>query len=96
MVWGMPGIGGGLGKCALCGDTFCRDILGLHADGEQRMVAVVGINGLGDVALHQDCRDKLEGIVAAGADWHDLPTGPLRDVFAQQEAAHPKEPTDGE
>lgn len=67
----MPGPGGSLGMCALCGDTFMFTM---------EMVQMVAIKGMDkDVCLHEKCMKVLE---ANGSDWHTLPEGPLRRAYA--------------
>lgn len=69
----MPGIGGSLGMCALCGDGFITEIL------LGKSVRTVGIDGMDkDVCLHDKCLKVLE---ANGPDWHTLPDGPLRKAY---------------
>jgi hypothetical protein len=77
----MPGIGGSLGLCALCGNTFLAEIL------LGRSVQTIEIEGMDkDVCVHDKC---LTALRANGPDWHTLPEGPLRRAYA--EAAHAKE-----
>ena len=74
-VWNMPGPGGNLGKCAVCGDTFLSEIL----FGEQ--VKVMGLEGLDkDFCLHLKCVPMIDKVQASG-DWRDFPAGPLREFF---------------
>lgn len=79
----MPGIGGSLGMCALCGNTFMAEIL------LGKSVHTVAIEGMDkDCCLHEKCLTVLEN---NGPDWHNLPEGPLRRAYA---AVAPKgEPT---
>jgi hypothetical protein len=71
----MPGPGGSLGLCALCGDTFMMEIL------MGRKVQTVGIEGMDkDVCLHAKCFDTLK---RNGPDWRTLPEGPLRRAYAK-------------
>ncbi len=76
-VHGMPGIGGSLGQCVICGRTFVMELL--TGDSVQR----VGIDGIkGDVCLHEACMPDLER--ARDEGWETLPeTGPLYRVFAE-------------
>lgn len=69
----MPGPGGSLGLCALCGDTFLAEIL------MGKRVQTVEIAGMDkDVCLHQKC---LTALKKNGPDWHTLPEGPLRRAY---------------
>lgn len=70
--FGMPGVGGSLGKCAICGNTFLREIL-MHEN-------VVSFHQTGikqKMYAHKDCLDKAEKV----SRWEDLPNGPLREAF---------------
>jgi hypothetical protein len=72
-VANMPGPGGSLGMCALCGDTFMLEIL------LGRNVQTVEIEGFDkDVCLHLKCVEVLE---KNGSDWRTLPDGPLRRAY---------------
>ena len=71
----MPGIGGSLGMCALCGKTFMAEIL---LGQSVQTVEIVGFDQ--DVCLHQKCMAILE---KNGSDWRTLPDGPLRLAYAQ-------------
>ena len=62
----LPGIGGSLGECVLCGESFCKEILlgqsvpMIHVDGFDR-----------DLPIHKEkCLPALE---SNGPDWHNLP-----------------------
>lgn len=78
----MPGPGGSLGYCAICGDTFTVDIL---MGREVHLVSVVGIDG--DVCSHQKCFPALERAREEG--WETLPNGPLRSLFAEVASKRP-------
>lgn len=69
----MPGPGGSLGLCPLCGETFIMEIcLG-------KTVQVVGVEGFNkDMCFHDKC---LEVLRKNGPDWRTLPEGPLRKAF---------------
>jgi hypothetical protein len=55
-LFGMPGINGSLGKCALCGESFLIEIL-LH-----RTVATIEAEGCeGRLCAHHACIDKFDG-----------------------------------
>lgn len=74
MTYGFPGVGGSLGKCALCGDTFLHEIL----FGE--MVATIHCSQLKDkpnLPMHRRCADIAEKCKT----WMDFPAGPLRNAF---------------
>ena len=74
---GMPGIGGSLGCCAMCGKSFVMELL---VPGER--VQTIHIDGIdGDLCLHTKCLKELETI--RGNGWEELPDGPLRDCYAK-------------
>lgn len=74
MTIGMPGIGGSLGQCQVCGEPFTREVV----MGES--VQVGRIPGFDeDIAVHTKCVEVLQ----SGCEWTELPDGPLRKVFAE-------------
>jgi hypothetical protein len=74
-VANMPGPGGSLGICAVCGNTFFKEIL----LGET--VQIMGLENLdADFCVHADCKIKLLPAMVSH-DWHDIPEGPLRTIF---------------
>ena len=81
----IPGIGGSLGECCVCGKPFLKEIL------LRQQVAMIGIEGLSrDVPVHQDCVKTLQSVKDAGGNWRLLPEGPLRAEFAKaHEAVRP-------
>jgi hypothetical protein len=75
----MPGPGGSLGMCALCGDGFMLEIL------MGRKVQTIEIEGMDkDVCIHDKCLAVLK---KNGSDWHTLPEGPLRRAYEKAETA---------
>ena len=58
----LPGIGGNLGECVLCGECFALElILG-------RDVSMIHISGFDqELPFHQKCAEKLEGL--RGKNW---------------------------
>lgn len=75
----MPGPGGSIGMCAICGGSFLAEIL---MGTMVRTVEIVGMDK--DVCLHDRCLEVLE---ANGPDWHNLPEGPLRRAYEQANTA---------
>ena len=74
-VANMPGVGGSLGMCAVCGDGFIKEIL----LGEQvQMIEIVGMDK--DVCVHDKCLTVLQN---NGPNWRNLPEGPLRRAYAE-------------
>jgi hypothetical protein len=73
--FGMPGVGGSLGKCAVCGDTFLLAIL------TGNKVVPFQVGGIKQTLYaHPPCYEKVEKIT----DPKDLPDGPLKDAFTEQ------------
>lgn len=72
MIIGMPGIGGSLGECQVCGESFAANvILG-------QSVMTGRVSGMDcDVAVHAECATLL-----SGRPWTDLPDGPIRRAAA--------------
>lgn len=93
---GMPGIGGSLGQCALCGKTFTTQIL-MSMSGfndEDQRVHTGHLEGFDeDLCFHQKCKEQLEKL--NGGSWEALPDGPIRKAFAEAAARQPAE-GDGE
>lgn len=81
MIHGMPGPGGYLGQCAVCGGAFVAESLGC---GKVHQVEVVGIDG--DVCLHGNCMTLLER--ARDDGWETLPQGPLRSAYERAAEEH--------
>ncbi len=77
--WGMPGPGGSLGECAVCGETFMTEIL--LGKGVQSF-SVKGIPQR--LYAHDACIDKLKKITSTDNNWEKLPHGPLRKAFEGQ------------
>lgn len=77
--FGIPGVGGSLGLCAICGDTFLEVIL-LGTTCQSFHVPGIDKTLYG----HHKCLELLEDIRDnKGGDWHVLPEGPLRRCFAE-------------
>ncbi len=74
MIHGMPGIGGSLGQCAVCGESFVGEIL---TGAKVRQLHVNGIDG--DVCVHGKCMPLLYR--ARDEGWETLPPGPLRAAY---------------
>jgi len=74
-TYGIPGPGGSLGKCILCGETFLTEII---MGTKVQMIEVDGIKG--NLPIHTKCLEVLD---KNGPDWQTLPDGPLKEVFAE-------------
>ncbi len=84
MIHGLPGPGGSLGQCAVCGETFITETV-LSMFGSPRYIRQVSINNIdGDVCIHEKCMAAMER--ARDDGWETLPEGPLRKVFAEAAA----------
>lgn len=83
MPFGMPGIGGSLGKCALCGEPFLTEIL------LGKKVQSFYIGGCDQQLFgHDKCMEQYHG-----KDATDLPAeSPIRKAYERQhpqpDAAH--------
>ncbi len=89
--WGIPGVGGSLGKCAVCGKDFALEVL---TGKEIKPFSIGGIEAT--LYAHEACVEPLKK-ACASKDWRDLPQGPLRELFDEQEPrdkASGKESTD--
>ena len=74
-TYAWPGIGGSLGKCAVCGESFAKELL----LGEN--IAVLGLKECEqDFPVHKECQANVLYI----HDWRDLPVGPLRNSFEKR------------
>lgn len=93
-AYGMPGVGGALGQCCYCGETFIGEILfGTTC----RRITI----GEQDLFIHtkhkysnRDCFSKLKKLAADGrislSKWSDLPEAsplrePMKKLFDEQE-----------
>lgn len=79
---GLPGFGGSLGECALCGVCF---IVELVMGSKVQRIVVEGVTNAdtgkpADLAIHLRCMDALETAKRDG--WETLPEGPLRRLYA--------------
>jgi hypothetical protein len=78
--YGIPGVGGSLGMCAVCGDTFLREILtgqridSLKLDGTDK-----------DLPVHKKCAQK---VIALQGPWKEIrekfPEGPIKQAFEEE------------
>jgi hypothetical protein len=77
----IPGIGGSLGECVLCGETFLKEIM------LDQTVPTVRVEGFDvDLPIHREkCLSALE---KNGPDWRTLPDGPLRKEFEKHFGDH--------
>lgn len=76
-TFSIPGPGGSLGKCALCGECFLYEIL------MGKRVSMITCSWCPDqrLPMHHECADKVEGVKVAT----DLPPGPLRTMWEQSQ-----------
>jgi hypothetical protein len=80
LKYGIPGPGGSLGKCAVCGDTFLREILlGESVDS----ISLTGFDA--NLPVHRKCG---ETIVKLQGPWEEIrekfPKGPMYDCFEEE------------
>ena len=76
-TFSIPGPGGSLGKCALCGESFVQEII----FGET--VATMKCSWFPDklLPLHHKCADIVKNLKVAT----DLPAGPLRTAWKRSQ-----------
>ncbi len=85
LKYAIPGIGGSLGACAVCGKDFLTEIvMGQSVDS-------LGINGIAaDLPVHKKC---AEAVIACQGPWADIrdkfPQGPLYQAFEEEYSQHP-------
>lgn len=71
--FGMPGPGGSLGECAICGESFLLEII---TGGKVKTIQIDGVDQI--LHLHEKCVPLIKD----GMDWHDLPdASPLKQAF---------------
>ena len=77
--FGVPGIGGSLGLCAVCDRSFAVECI----TGES--VVSFRVPGIAPTLYaHKDCISTLENIRDnKDGDWTQLPEGPLRRCYAE-------------
>lgn len=80
--YSIPGIGGSLGECVVCGDNFLPEIL---LGQSIKMMSSESIEA--DLPVHFKCFDLVDAISKSDKDWHRLPEGPLRRFYAEWDAA---------
>lgn len=88
-AWGFPGIGGSLGTCGVCGESFAADVIKDLCGMDSRIRQFSA--GDHDFCAHDpECFDKLKEAVTADGklDCEKLPIGPLR-AYALGEAWPP-------
>lgn len=75
--YGIPGIGGSLGKCAVCGESFALEIM-LH-----RSVDSIKVPGCeADLPVHSKCADLALSLQGPWAEIRDkFPEGPMKKAF---------------
>lgn len=78
--YGIPGIGGSLGACAVCGDPFLYEILMGQA------IDSLGLAGFAkDLPVHKKCAEKVIALQGPWAEIRDeFPEGPLRASFEEE------------
>lgn len=77
-----PGIGGSLGQCVLCGESFALEVI------TGKSVPVIDVAGFDrTLPIHGKCVKVMK---ANGKDWRTLPNGPLRREFAMAAEGTPR------
>ena len=73
---GMPGPGGSIGQCAICGKPFLAEIL------LWKTVKSFSVNGCDQTLFgHDKCLNDLKKVKV----WKELPEGPLRKAYENRE-----------
>lgn len=73
MTWGIPGPGGSMGRCAICGETFIggvvKDLCGLPSG-----ITEFSVGWIQDrMCLHEpDCRTKIEEAMEKASQARDI------------------------
>jgi len=78
--YAIPGVGGSLGMCAVCGDTFVAELLlGQSVGG----LTIAGLDH--SVPVHDKCADTVTSLQGPWKDVRDkFPEGPLKKCFDEQ------------
>lgn len=71
---GIPGIGGSLGQCQVCGQNFMMEII------MSQKVASFMMDNFPDQMLYAN--HKCVGLVKAGMDYESLPDGPIKTTLS--------------
>ncbi len=76
---GCPGPGGSLGQCAVCGQSFLKEVI------FGKNVRTFSVGGLDAIlyAHDPDCVNIVKEINEMGGDWRKLPPGPLRKAYQE-------------
>jgi len=88
--YGIPGPGGSLGMCAVCGETFLKEVLFSET---VQMLRVDPIDR--DLPVHKKCGDAIVSLQGSWSEIRDkFPPGPLHDAFDewQRESAEKDQP----
>lgn len=83
---GIPGPGGSLGQCAVCGKSFVTETLLNKAPESFTMTAFPRQM----LYCHDKCKPPLQAAMKAN-DYKVLPDGPIRQVFAKTDTANGKD-----
>jgi len=78
--YGIPGIGGSLGMCAVCGESFAAELM-LHKPVDAIRISVIDAS----LPVHDECGALVMKISTEDSDWRKLPSGPLRAAFEEAE-----------
>jgi len=77
--WGIPGIGGSLGKCAVCGDSFAFEVI------VGKDVISFRLKGITQTLYaHEKCADYLEQFCKEGKPWQELKDGPIKEAYQKE------------
>lgn len=88
----IPGVGGSLGECVVCGQSFAKEIM----LGES--VGSLGIEGIdANLPVHHECAETVTKMCGKWKDIRDaFPEGPLKKCFDEQLAGQEAEARDAQ
>ena len=78
--YSIPGVGGSLGQCVVCGETFVAELVLGESVGS---LCIEGINA--NLPAHHACAEKVTKMCGKWKDVRDgFPEGPLKKCFDEQ------------
>lgn len=83
--YGIPGVGGSLGMCAVYGETFLAEIM------MGKSIDSIRLNSVDrDLPVHTKCAEIITALQGPWAEIRDrFPEGPIKQAF-EEEYAKPK------
>lgn len=78
--YAIPGIGGSLGMCAVCGESFAFEVITGKSVGSLKLGGVAR-----ELPVHDKCAEK---VVALQGTWEEIrdkfPEGPIKEAFEEE------------